>query len=49
MGYIKEPDGVVFHVINKKLTKQQQEMITEFIANSKKNKVSVKKPKKALN
>lgn len=46
MKYIKEPDGIVFHVINKKLTKKQEEMITDFIKNSKKIKYQQKTQKR---
>lgn len=48
MGYIKEPDEVVFHVINKKLTKKQEDVITDFIEKSKKKKLAIKTPKKIL-
>ena len=50
MGYIREPKGVVFTVINQGLSDEERSAITAFIQKSKKNKsakiASLSKPKK---
>lgn len=50
MGYIREPKGVVFTVINKGLSDEERSAITAFIQKSKKKKsektLSVSKSKK---
>jgi hypothetical protein len=51
MGYIREPKGVVFTVINQGLSDEERSALTAFIKKSKKNKrtkmVSTIKPKKS--
>ena len=36
MGYVKEPKGVDFSVINREMTKDEKEKLSEFIAKRKK-------------